>query len=186
MALVGAESVAAEEDVREGAEAEVAAKRTPAAREKAMIGVRVGTSNNHNAEIYYKCELLGAVSLPWAWRSKSGWGFSLRVDFTAAVLNGGPDWAFLGSVVPSFFLLKEQWRLALDGGIGPALLSRYRFGETDNLGGHFQFYSHAGLTYLVRRNLTVGYQWQHLSNAGIYSPNPGINFHSLQLAYLFW
>jgi hypothetical protein len=186
MILAGQGKAATQGDVREATGASGSAKPPPAAREEAMIGVNVGTSNNHHAEIYRKCEFLGAVSLPWAWRGKSGWRFSLRVDFTAAVLKGGPDWAVLGSMGPSVSLRKGQWRLALDGGMAPALLSRHRFGKTDNLGGHFQICSHAGLTYLVHRRLTVGYQWQHLSNASVYSLNPGIDFHSLQLAYLFW
>jgi len=186
MALAGAAHGADEEDAREGPGADESAKRTPVAREKATIGVRVGTSDTQNAEFYYKYELFGSVSLPWAWRTKSGWRLSQSIHFTAAVLNGGPDWGFLGSVGHSVSLLKEQWRLAFDIGFGPAYLSRDRFGGEDDLSGHFQFYTHVGLTYLIHQNLSVGYQWQHMSNAGIQFPNPGINFHSLQLSYLFW
>jgi hypothetical protein len=186
MSLAGASHGAAEEDVREGAGADVAAKRSPVNKEKATIGVRVGVSDNQNAELYYKYELYGGVTLPWAWRSQSGWRLTQSIDVTAALLNGGPDWGFLGSVGHSVSLLKEQWRLAFDIGFGPAYLSRDRFGRKDDLSGHFQFLTHFGLTYLIRQNLTVSYQYQHMSNANIQLPNPGINFHSLQLAYLFW
>jgi hypothetical protein len=186
MALAGAARGAAEEDVREDPRADESARRTPVAHEKATAGVRVGVSDNQNAEFYYKYELFGSVNLPWAWRTKSGWRLTLSIDLTAAVLKGGPDWGFLGSVGHSFFLLKEQWNLAFDGGFGPAYLSLDRFGREDDLSGHFQFLTHFGLTYMIRRNLSVAYQWQHMSNANIQLPNPGINFHSLQLSYLFW
>jgi hypothetical protein len=187
MAQAGAACWAAEEGaVRESPSADQPAKPTPVDKEKATIGVRVSVSDNQNAELYYKYELYGTVNLPWAWRTQSGWRLTLSIDLTAAALNGGPDWGFLGSLGHSFFLLKEQWRLAFDCGFGPAYLSRDHFGNEDDLSGHFQFLTHFGLTYLIRHNLSIGYQYQHMSNANIQLPNPGINFHTLQVSYLLW
>jgi hypothetical protein len=186
VALAGSVTASGAEDMREPSGAAQSAGRNPVGWEKGMLGYRIGTSNDHNEEFYYKSELFGALPLPLAWRIPSGWRFAFRLDFIAGVLNGGTQWGFLGGVGPTFTLLKEQWRLALDIGTAPAFLSRHRFGPRDNLGGHFQFYSHSGLTWLLRRNLTVGYQWQHVSNADIYESNPGINFHSLQVVYVFW
>lgn len=184
--LAGAANGTSEPDVQEDPRVEEPAKRMVSAREKGTIGVRVGVSDGQNAEFYRKYEFYGNVNLPWAYRTQSGWRLTLSIDFTAASLEGGSDWGFLGSLGHSFFLLKEQWRLAFDGGFGPAYLSRDRFGSEDDLSGHFQFLTHFGLTYLVRQHLSVAYQWQHMSNANTQLPNPGINFHSLQLSYLFW
>jgi hypothetical protein len=52
---------------------------------------------------------------------------------------------------------------------------------------HFQFGDHlgVGLRFGEGAKYDLGYHYQHLSNAGIDHPNPGINFHQLRLQYHF-
>jgi hypothetical protein len=51
----------------------------------------------------------------------------------------------------------------------------------------FQFGSHIGLGYRfgAKRSYEIGYRFQHISNAGIKKPNPGINFHQVRVQYHF-
>ena len=51
----------------------------------------------------------------------------------------------------------------------------------------FQFGDHVGLgvRFGPRRSYRMTYQFQHLSNAGIDHPNPGINFHMLSFGVRF-
>ena len=63
-------------------------------------------------------------------------------------------------------------------------LSRDEFGSKD-LGGNFQFTSHAGLNWDFAEHFRVGYRFQHMSNAGLREPNPGLNLHLFAVSYLF-
>jgi hypothetical protein len=74
----------------------------------------------------------------------------------------------------------------LEAGLGAHLLSNVSFSDLD-LSTSFQFGSHLGLGVLLggdgRWSLT--YRFQHLSNASVKLPNPGIEFHILQLGLRF-
>ena len=65
-------------------------------------------------------------------------------------------------------------------GSGATLMSRHKYGETD-LGGAFQFTSHIGLEYHFHKNFSAFTRVQHMSNAGIYSENPGGNLAMIGL-----
>ncbi|HSN53576.1 MAG TPA: acyloxyacyl hydrolase [Candidatus Sulfomarinibacteraceae bacterium] len=72
----------------------------------------------------------------------------------------------------------------IEAGIGPHLLSNVRFSGLD-LSTSLQFGSHIGAGVLFGRGgrYSLTYRFQHLSNASIKQPNPGIEFHLLQLGY---
>jgi len=72
----------------------------------------------------------------------------------------------------------------LEGGSSPTLLSRYRF-EGMDFGERFQFTSHIGLIWYLTDRVSLGYRFQHMSNAGLASPNPGLNLEMLELSYHF-
>jgi hypothetical protein len=52
-------------------------------------------------------------------------------------------------------------------------------------GEHLQFTSFVtlGVEFGAKRNLAVAYRIQHMSNAGINEPNPGLNVHMLEFSY---
>ncbi len=77
-------------------------------------------------------------------------------------------------------------RLFLELGVGPVLLSEEKLGSTD-LGSNLQFRSHVGFGgYLDGpRRLSLAYRFSHTSNAGLGSPNPGINFHAVRFGFRF-
>lgn len=68
-------------------------------------------------------------------------------------------------------------------GVGAHLLSATRFDGND-LGSAFQFGDHVGLNWQsTDGRWTLGYRFQHLSNAGIAPPNEGVDFHVLHLSW---
>ncbi len=92
-------------------------------------------------------------------------------------------------ITPNFRLAREQqwswgWRPYLEGGLGIHLLSRIHIG-TRNLGSAFQFGTHAGLGVRFGSNEQYDLAWriEHLSNAGLREPNPGINFTMVRVGY---
>ena len=74
----------------------------------------------------------------------------------------------------------------VEGGLGFHLLSETSIGDK-RLSTSFQFGSHigAGLRFGAKGQYDFGYRFQHLSNAGIKRPNPGINFHQVRFQYHF-
>lgn len=75
----------------------------------------------------------------------------------------------------------------LEAGIGVHLLSDTHINEHRRFSTAFQFGDHigAGLRFGDKQEFDLGYRFQHLSNGSIKSPNPGINFSQIRLAYHF-
>ena len=74
----------------------------------------------------------------------------------------------------------------VEAGLGFHLLSHSSIGDT-RMSTAFQFGNHIGVGYRFGPNgaYDVGYRFQHLSNASIKRPNPGINFHQIRMQYNF-
>jgi len=70
-----------------------------------------------------------------------------------------------------------------DFGIGFHVLSETRISSTTDFSTKFQFGDHLGIGYRYDR-YDFSVRAQHLSNAGIRNPNPGINF--LQVRVQYW
>lgn len=75
----------------------------------------------------------------------------------------------------------------LEGAIGAHLISETQVNASRDMGSAFQFGSHVGvgLVFGERGRFDLGYRFQHLSNAALKTPNSGINFQQVRLAYLF-
>ena len=71
--------------------------------------------------------------------------------------------------------------------IGAHLLSDKDITDSDRFSTNFQFGDHIGLGLLFGENgrYDLSYRIQHLSNAGIDHPNPGINFHQVRAQFNF-
>jgi lipid A 3-O-deacylase len=73
----------------------------------------------------------------------------------------------------------------LEAGIGFHLMSHSSIGDR-NMSTAFQFGDHIGLGYRFgKTGLDISYRFQHLSNASIKRPNPGIGFNQIRLQYHF-
>jgi hypothetical protein len=72
----------------------------------------------------------------------------------------------------------------IEAGLGAHLLSNVRFSNL-YLSTSLQFGSHigAGIYFGKDRRFSLVYRFQHLSNASVKQPNPGIEFHLLQFGF---
>ena len=93
------------------------------------------------------------------------------------------------SLTPVFRL---QWESAvaspyLEAAIGFHILSSTDISSSRRFGSHVQFGDHigAGIRYGERGHYDTSVRLQHLSNAGLAHPNPGINFLQLRFQYHF-
>lgn len=181
----GSGDAAAEEPTQQSTAAEESGREDPAGIEKLVIGARAGINDNRNEERFTKYEFFGNYTLPWVWRSRSGWILAPKIDLTAAALHAAGTTGFLGSLGPAFTVTKQGFRILVEIGISPAYLSEDRYGRED-LSGHIQFLTHGGVHLRILRSLSIGYEFQHISNADIQQPNPGLNVHNIQVGCSFW
>ncbi|HEU5126165.1 MAG TPA: acyloxyacyl hydrolase [Verrucomicrobiae bacterium] len=147
-------------------------------------GVRVGTSINNRSDTFRQVEGTLNLRLPWQWDLGSGWQLGTRLDFSGGWLHGEGENAVIGTLGPSAILSWKDFPVSLDVGSSPTLISRHHFGNRD-FGGAFQFTTHAGLNWDLARHVSVGYRYQHMSNAGLFDSNPGLNLHLLSVSYRF-
>ncbi len=148
------------------------------------VGVRAGTSINDRSDTFRQVEAVTDLNLPWRWQLGNDWRVTTRLEFSAGWLHGEGEEAVLGTVGPSAILSWKDFPLTLDVGSSPTLISRHRFGTRD-FGIPFQFTTHVGLNWDVTHHFSVGYRYAHMSNAGLGSPNPGLNLHLLGVSYHF-
>jgi Lipid A 3-O-deacylase (PagL) len=148
------------------------------------VGARGGFSFNAGNHRFSQSEAFADFDLPWQWNFYSDWRLQPRIDVSAGYLGDQTTSAFVGTAGPLLELRKGHIPLALEGGASPTVISRYRFGSTD-FGEGFQFTSHIGLTWYLTDHLSVGCRFQHMSNAGLAKPNPGLNVGMLELSYHF-
>ncbi|MBS0508762.1 MAG: acyloxyacyl hydrolase [Proteobacteria bacterium] len=159
---------------------------------------------SHAPSIYLQGNLAGqntravtvGATLPWpAWRMPL-WGGELRGhwDFYASRWSfdggGGRRSSLLLGVTPTLRLRPRQGAAAWfwEAGIGASLSNhRYRPLGHEEFSTRFNFASHLGLGLNLgaRRQHELLLRLQHVSNAGIKQPNPGLNFLQLRYAWHF-
>jgi lipid A 3-O-deacylase len=149
-----------------------------------ITGFRAAVSAGDNKEDFTRYEWFADYDPGWKWQFSPTWNLGMMINATAGVLHGGGDTGFLASLGPDVVLYKPRGIIRLTAGISPAFLSRENYGDED-LGSAIQFISQIGINFQLTQYLTAGYRFQHMSNAGIGDKNPGINFHTVELGYVF-
>jgi hypothetical protein len=146
-------------------------------------GTRFGVGSNESAKEFYLSEAFTDINLPWSWQGKR-----LRVE---SRLDVGVGWlgerhvnAVIGEAGPLLVLSYKQFPVTLAMGSNPTGLSRSDFDAKD-LGIQFQFTTHIDVNWDFAEHFRAGYRYQHISNAGLDSRNPGLNMHVFGLSYLF-
>lgn len=149
-----------------------------------LVGVRGGTSFERDAGNFQEIDIFASKYLPWLWGSNNGWNLKPRWEASVGCLHNEGWEGFVGSTGPVFELRARKFPMTLEGGVSLTALSQYEFPDRD-LGGWFQFTDHVGLNWHITKQFTLGWRFQHTSNAGIYRRNPGLNLQMLSASYAF-
>jgi lipid A 3-O-deacylase len=108
-----------------------------------------------------------------------------KLDETAA--SQPHIWEF--GVTPVFRIIKDTgWiRPFFEAGIGVRLLSHVELTPDRTLSSAFQFADMVGVgaQFGEHQNYQAGFRFQHISNADIKTPNPGLNFSWVYVQYNF-
>ena len=147
-------------------------------------GVRGGASFESDAGDFQQVDLFASKYLPWCWDPRNSWTLQPRWEGSTGWLDDEGHQGFVGTTGPVLELRKGTFPITLEGGVSLTALSRSNF-PGRNLGGWFEFTDHVGLDWHVKKQFTVGWRYQHMSNAGIYKHNPGLNLQMFSVAYNF-
>ncbi|MDQ2694715.1 MAG: acyloxyacyl hydrolase [Pseudomonadota bacterium] len=153
------------------------------AQEGLSVGVRAGVNIGSENEDFERYEVIVRQPLPWRWQPADRWLVASELSATAGALSNGDTTGFVGWVGPGV-RISRAGPLSLDLGVGVAWLSQTRFGQED-LTSEIQFISYAGLNYRLGSRWSADFRFEHLSNAGIEEPNPGLNTILLGINYHF-
>lgn len=147
------------------------------------LGVSIGFDAETQLSIQ-SYEVSGTIASPWGW--KLGESRHLRLDFElgVGVLDGEGSTGGFVRIAPLFDLSSDAWPVSLFLTTGPVLLTEDKYGDLD-LGGHFHFASALGLNWRLGKGWSVAYRIQHISNAGISNPNPGLDLHLFRVVRSF-
>ena len=148
------------------------------------LGLRYGRSASSFNNLFQQSEAFVRVDTPWRWDFAQHWRLQTRLDASAGWLGGLDDDGFIGTLGPSVGVKNEKFPVEIEAGCSPTFMSRVRFGNTD-FGMPLQFTSFLGLSADMGKRWGAGYRFQHMSNAGLGSDNPGLNMHMFSVRYRF-
>jgi lipid A 3-O-deacylase len=96
-------------------------------------------------------------------------------------------WEFGVTPVLRFVKSSGYFRPFVEAGVGVRVLSHARITNDYTLSSGFQFADMVGVGMIFgqKQNYQAGFRFQHISNASIKEPNPGINFEQVYLQYNF-
>jgi hypothetical protein len=148
------------------------------------VGARAGFSITSFSHPFVQSEAYSLWNLPWTVHMGTNWSLKPKLELTLGGLTGHSDASFVGTVGPTLELRHQKCPVYLTGGSHPTILSRDTFGDRD-MGCLFEFTSHLGLGWDITEKWNVEYRFQHMSNAGLGSSNPGLNMNLIGVGYRF-
>jgi hypothetical protein len=148
------------------------------------LGVRGGFSSSESRQSFKQVEIFSTWDIPIAWQFSSNVTLLPRMEISGGYLSNHGESGFIGTLGPVLSLNYASFPVSLETGIRGTGLSRSRF-EARDFGIPFQFTTHIGLKGRVTPRLTFEYRFQHMSNLGFSSTNPGLNAHMFGLGYHF-
>jgi hypothetical protein len=153
------------------------------------VSIEAGHSSNDNGDVN-----MGRIGVQWDWGVK--W-FETSSMFLGGYWDAQAGYWHSSDSDIGDFSITPVFRLqssATSGfvpyaefAVGAHMLTEKTITNGRVFSTNFQFGDHigAGFRFGEKAEYDIGYRYQHLSNASIDSPNPGINFHQIRFSYHF-
>src|SRR5262249_21748961 len=148
------------------------------------VGARFGAPISSSGRDFLEAQTFVDWRLPWVIDPGEDWHLLGRLEFSAGWLGAGDDQGAGFALGPTLVIQPPRLPLSLEAGISPTALTRYEYGPK-NFGTYFQFTTRAGLNWDFAPHWRLGGFFQHMSNAGLSSHNPGLNMTLFGISYLF-
>ena len=148
------------------------------------VGARLGLSAHGAGKQFSQGQVFGRLALPRNLNLGANWRLEPSLSLGAGLLSNNEYQAGIFDTDFTLLLRKVPIPVSFEAGLGPTVLTEHDFGTKD-LGSLFQFTSHGGINVDLASKLRLGYRFQHMSNGGLASPNPGLNTHMLCISWLF-
>jgi hypothetical protein len=153
-----------------------------------QLGVATDVTHHIN-----KTEINVGWDTGYKWGNPDGWLLNLDAELALARWNPTRGERQRGitefGVSPIFRLEKRGGSVVpfIEASVGVRLLSHRSPTEDHDMGSAFQFADMLGIGVKLGKadQFALGYRFQHISNAGLERPNPGVNFNTIYLRYQF-
>lgn len=162
----------------------VPGEEPPPAFRVAATGARFGLGVSGHGAAFHQSEAYLKFQLPWSWKYDSGFRLEPTAEISCGCLWDGHDQGVVAALGPGLRVGYKKLPLFLEGGINPTVISPYQY-PTRNFGCNMQFTSYLSVRWDVMPRVQVGYRYQHMSNASLAQPNPGLNLHMFSLGWNF-
>lgn len=116
------------------------------------------------------------------WFERSSWHVAHYMELEFGGWNNGHHTVYDLGATPVFRFERSGGSPYFEAAVGFHAISQLQFENDRETSTHFQFGDHVGVG-IVRGRYDFGLRLQHLSNAGIDNPNPGINFLIFRVQY---
>lgn len=146
------------------------------------LGVRMGAGFGDYT--YSSQEVYWRPDMGFRWGDTSGWHLSGYTELNAGRITRRDAALTHAGAHGGALIMHPEVPVRFDLGTGPTYISRTSLAGRD-YGGHWQFTSHLAVQLALGPRLGVGYRLQHISNAGLYAENDGIDIHALEIRSTF-
>lgn len=161
--------------------------KVPLVRRITGFGLRQGTADGGRFNDLDLQAVFVDFGLPWQWSPWGGMKVTPRITLELGRFANEFEHREFGSLGPTFRFEPERSRIPfyVDLGLSPTVIDGANYGNR-NLGTSLNFTSHVGLGLRFGRNRgkRVSFRYQHISNGGISSTNPGVNSYGID--FVFW
>jgi hypothetical protein len=147
------------------------------------IGTRIGIDAEEHVSLS-SYEVYSNVDLNWSWSLSENLRLDLSIETALGALTGENEKAAYGRIAPLAELHYAELPVHVVFSSGPSLYSQSSFDDYD-IGGNFHFTSSIGCNWALNETWAIGYRFQHTSNANLNKPNPGLDMHTVNIAYAF-
>lgn len=153
--------------------------------QQVQFGIRTGINNNHKEKLDLSVYEIYILTFPPIYSMADNIFDPLDISFEMAlgVVSDKTNNSVLFSLGPTLKIIHYENIVSVSIGLKPSLITNHIFNDFD-LGGTFNFKSYTALTTSLIKNINLGYRFEHISNAGLYEKNPGINFHYVDIVYV--
>lgn len=153
--------------------------------QQAQYGVRTGVNDTHKKDLELSVYEIYLHTAPPLKSITDNIFDPLDISFEMAlgVVRDKANSSLLFSMGPTLRLINYKNIVSASTGFKPSLITNHLFNDFD-LGGALNFKSHIALTISLDIPVELGYRFEHMSNAGLYQKNPGVNFHYVEVVYV--